>query len=340
MGMIHARALSRVRSIRLGLASNRADALATAASSLSADATYSSYEEAIADPDVAAVVIATTPPSHPALIAAAAVASKRAIFSEKPLGYSVAEIAPVITELRNNGATRFMSGFMRRWDEGYLRGRSAVDSGEVGVAVALKCTSGDPRYPEKYRRPGAGAQNAMLKDLAVHDIDLARWLLQSEVKRVYATCAAMSYPELANFGDSDIVMAVLEMESGARVSLHLSRALDYGYNVTSELVCTKGSVQMGELKQTSAVVLRDGGAATDIAPAFPERFAHAFERQMEAFAKLVLIDSDDDARKLLMSNSSYASVEDGMRVTEVAEALITSSKTGVSVKVVRGDWNS
>lgn len=334
MGLIHARGLSRVRAVRLALASGRSDVLDKVAQELCADAKYSTYADAIADPDVSGVVIATSPPSHPSLIVDAANAGKF-IFSEKPLGYSTKDIVPALRALRENHIQRFMTGFMRRWDTGYRRGLDAVNSGEIGKPAALKCTSGDASYPEKYRRPGAGAEHSMLKDLAVHDLDLARWLLQSEIKRAYASTTVMSYPELASFGDCDLVMAVLEMENGARACLHLSRSLDYGYNVTSEVVGTRGTVQMGETKFVSAVLLKSGQACTGIAPSFPERFADAFEAQMEAFARIVVAESDDAALKIMKENPSYASAEDGLRVTEVAEALMESERSGKAVDVRR-----
>jgi predicted dehydrogenase len=157
------------------------------------------------------------------------------------------------------------------------------------------------------------------------------------VKRVYASAAAMSYPRLAAFGDSDMVMAVLEMESGARAMLHLSRALSYGYNVTTELVCDGGSVAMGELKETAALVMCRGTASSDIAPAFPQRFNRAFEAQMDAFVRLVLAEDDAVAQKLIRADPSYAGVVDGLRVTEVAEALVRSLETGTAVDVERQD---
>jgi predicted dehydrogenase len=335
MGTIHARALARARGVRLGLASGRSGPLADAAAMLHADRTWPGYAEALADPDVSAVVIATPPPSHAGLIVDAVQAGKEAIFSEKPLGYSVREIRGAVGAVVDGGVARFMCGFQRRWDAGYRRGRDVVDRGECGKPIGIKCTSGDASYPEKYLRPGAGAEHSMLKDLAVHDVDLARWLLKSEVKRVYVSAVAMSYPQLAEFGDADMVMAVLEMESGARSALHLSRALAYGYNVTTELVCDGGTVQMGDLKATAAVVLKDGTAATDIAPAFPDRFVQAFESQMDAFVRLVLAESDEEARKIFAGNPSYAGAVDGLRVTEVAEALVKSVETNSVVDVVR-----
>lgn len=338
MGQIHARALSRTRGVRLGLASARGDVLSAAAAKLHAERTWPSYADAFADPEVVGVVIASSVETHPALIVDAVAAGKRAVFSEKPLGYSVAEVRPAVRAVADAGDVQFMTGFQRRWDGGYRRGRELVDGGEWGAAIGLKCTSGDASYPEKYlREEGGGRRDAMFLDLAVHDVDLARWLLGSEVARVYATAAALSYPQLAAFGDSDMAMAVLEMESGARAALHLSRALSYGYNVTSELVCVGGSVRMGALGDGSATLLHGGAAAADIAPAFPQRFAPAFDAQMAAFAALAAAPSPAAAAALAAADPAYAGAADGLRATEVAEALARSAREGAPVDVVRED---
>lgn len=328
MGLVHARNLARSRAIRLALASTREAVAARAAASLHADASYTSYEDALADPDVSGVVIATAPGTHPALMEAAAHAGKH-IFCEKPLGFSVEDVLAASRAVEHSGV-RFMTGFMRRWDRGYVRAKQLVDSGDIGLPVVLKCTSGDPEYPEKYQREAA--PNSMLKDLAVHDIDLARWLLKSEVKRVYVIGDALSYPILKEMGDSDVTVGVLEMHSGAKVIFHFSRALDYGYNVTSELVAQKGTVQIGELKMTSAVTLQGQKSCTDVAWHFSERFEDAFARQMDAFAALTAA-SEVEATALLSNNPSYAGVEDGLVATVVSEALVESANTGLPVDV-------
>lgn len=335
MGLIHARALARSRGIRLGLASARPDVLAATAADLYADRVYSSHAEALADPELAGVVIATPPPAHPAGIAAAVDAGIGAILCEKPLGFGVAEVKGAVDSI----GCRFMTGFQRRWDAGYLKGKRAVESGAIGAGVVLKCTSGDASYPEKYVKGGAaaGQSHSMLRDLAVHDVDLARWLLQSEVRRVYVTGGAMTYPRLAEFGDTDVVVAVLEMESGAKAVLHLSRAFDYGYNVTTELVGVKGSIQMGVLEETAARVLEKGEAKTEIAPAFPERFKPAFEAQADAFVRLVTAKDDAEAERVFNGSSSYAGAVDGLRVTEVAEAMVKSIDSGLVVDVERNE---
>lgn len=326
MGLIHAKNLSKIRAIRLGLASSRPDVLKKHALALNADRTFSSYGEALDDLEVAGVVVSTPPPTHPDMITRAAEKGKH-IFSEKPLGYDSSEIRAALDAVSRAGV-RFMPGFQRRWDRSYIAARKAVVDGSLGDPIVVKCTSGDPEYPEKYHR-GAGAEHALLKDLSVHDVDLARWLTRSEVKRVYVVCDALTYPILKENNDGDIAIAVLEMESGAKAILHESRAFAFGYDVTTELFCKKGAMQIGELKKTAATTIMNETRSTDVIWHFSDRFPEAFAREMEAFADLVTASSSGEAQALLRTNDSYATAHDGLIATIICEALVKSSLSGL-----------
>lgn len=325
MGLIHAKNLSKERRILLGLASSRKEVLLSTAERLGADRVYSCYEDVFNDPEVEGVVIATPPPSHPAVIMKAAEAKKH-IFSEKPLGYDSESIANAIEAVEKSGV-RFMVGFNRRWDPDYIAARQAVEAGILGDPIVLKCTSGDPEYPTKYHR--GAAKFSMLKDLAVHDIDLARWLTQSEVKSAFAICDALTYPTLKEMSDADVTVAVLEMTCGAKVMIHLSRAFHFGYDVTTELFCKEGAMQIGELKKTSVSTIKNQTRGTDVVWHFADRFEAAFAREMEAFAQLVLVKNNDEARMLVGNDWSYATGHDGLAATIVAETLVKSSQSGV-----------
>lgn len=323
MGLVHARNLVAVPGVRVRVASTRGVTVP------GAEHTYRSYSDALSDREVDAVMISTPYPTHPALIADAAAAGKH-IFSEKPLGHTVKDIMPAYDAVRKS-KSRFMTGFMRRWDPAYKRAKSLVDTPHVGLPIVLKCTSGDPEYPEKYSR--ASPADAMYRDLAVHDVDLARWLLHSEVSSVYTTSEAMSYSRLRELGDVDTAVAVLNMKSGAKALLHLSRALSYGYNVTSELVGKDGTLRIGDTRLTDMQCMSAKRSTTDIAWDFTERFRDAFQYQVEAFVRLVRARTDDDVEELLASDSSYSSFEDGIAATNVAEALCRSASTGLPADV-------
>lgn len=317
-GQLHARSLL-ATGARVGVASRRGSVPAYA------DVFYEDYEAPLRDPAVQGVVIATPYATHPCLVRAAASAGKH-VLCEKPLGASLGDALTARDAARD---VRTMTGFMRRWDEGYRRARLAVDGGVLGAPLTLKCTSGDAEYPEKYRREAS--PGAMFLDLAVHDIDLARWLLCDEVESVYARAGALVHPEIGAMGDADTACAMLNMCGGSTAMLTLSRALAYGHNVTTELVGSEASVQIGELKRTELVTYKKGTVGTDVCSDFRERFKEAFDAQMAAFVRLVSADEEEAAE--LLRDPSYASYDDGIAATQVAEALVASARSACVVQV-------
>lgn len=328
-GMIHARALSKQRSVRLGLASRRDDVLSKAGKELCADALYHSYDAALKDESVTAVVVATPPESHTSLLIDAARMGKM-ILCEKPLGRdgrSIKEALAVISECK----VTLMTGFMRRWDRAYQSARLRIADGAIGDVTVIKCASGDASLPGKYRREAPA--NALWLDLGVHDIDLARWLTSSEVVRVYALSDAPVYPDLLERGDGDLGLAILEMASGAKVLLHQSFAFSYGYNVTTEVVGKQGTLRVGDLGHVDIDILSNGLSGRPIDPDYGARFEDAFEKQMEAFANLVVAPDSRSVQSIFETNDSYANGYDGLRATVVAEALIESCTTRMPVDV-------
>ena len=143
------------------------------------------------------VVIATPYATHPALLRAAAQAGKH-ICVEKPVGASLAEALTARDDARR---VHTMVGFMRRHDAAYARAKARVDGGAYGRPLVLRALSGDAEYPAKYRRPGGASPGAMWLDLAVHDIDAARWLLRDEVGAVHAHAGALVHGDLAALGE-------------------------------------------------------------------------------------------------------------------------------------------
>ena len=315
-GLIHARGLL-AAGARVGVASRRGIAPPFA------DRAYDNYEDALADEDVSGVVIATPYNTHPELVSKAANAGKH-ILVEKPLGASLEEAKAAMEDAAK---VRTTTGFMRRWDAGYAAARTA----NIGKPLVLRCLSGDAEYPAKYRRPGGASPGAMWRDLAVHDIDLARWLLRDEVEVVYARAGALVHPDIAELGDADTGVAVLGMRGGGSAVLTLSRALGYGHKVCSELVGTLGSVDVGDLKKTEATVKLEGEVKTDVRMDFRERFGLAFHRQAQGFVDLVC--ADDMRAEKMLASWQYPTYQDGLNATAVAEALCEAADTGMPVKL-------
>lgn len=79
-------------------------------------------------------------------------------------------------------------------------------------------------------------------DCGIHDIDIGRYLLNvsntdglknpaKQVTKVFATGLNTVYPELADMGDCDNALGVIEFENGSKMDIHLSRTSIHGHDV-------------------------------------------------------------------------------------------------------------
>jgi scyllo-inositol 2-dehydrogenase (NAD+) len=248
---------------------------------------YGDYQTMLARDDLDAVVIATPTNSHVAVISAAAAAGKH-IFTEKPLALTLAGCDEAIAAVAGAGVKMHV-GFMRRFDPGYLLAKQKIDEGVIGTPVMFKATGRDPgRTSLKFaRRENSGG---LIADMGVHDFDAARWLMGSEVVRVYSEGDCLVFPELREVGDIDNAVVNLKFANGAIGNVDLSRNAIYGYDIRTEVIGSKGSVMIGGLQQTPALVLTHNSVSHDTIPGFTERFGQAYAAEIGDFVAAVLED--------------------------------------------------
>ena len=161
---------------------------------------------ALRDPAISAVVIATSTDTHAALIQAAARAGK-AIFCEKPLDLDAGRATETLTVVTETGALLAL-GFNRRYDPSFRRLRDEIAAGRIGRVEVVSITSRDPAPP-----PAGyiGRSGGLFRDMMIHDLDMARWLLGGEPVRVYArgsvirnelpsapVCSSVRWPPMAS----------------------------------------------------------------------------------------------------------------------------------------------
>jgi scyllo-inositol 2-dehydrogenase (NAD+) len=272
----------------------------------------------IDDPSVDAVVIVTPTDTHRAVTRAAAAAGK-AIFCEKPLAISLADARDMKQVVESSGVF-FQLGFMRRFDRGYAVAKARLGEGTIGDAVVFKSTSRDP-YPPSVEYANPAKSGGLIIDQGIHDIDLARWFM-GEVASVQAVGACLAYPELGAVGDIDNAIISLVFESGRLGVIDLTRNGIYGYDISTELLGTAGTLRIGYLRETPLLVMTRAGVAHDAVPYFMERFRDAYTTQLEDFAQNVL-----------HGRRPPITVDDGVKALEVAVAATRARETGQPVAV-------
>ena len=280
---------------------------------------YTDYDQLFGDPDLDVVLIATGVVDHPEHIVRAA-RSGLHIFTEKPIAFNLEDADQALAAVAEAGVY-LQVGFMRRFDPGYAAAKRKIDEGAIGRPVLFKARSRDPFWPEKQDGPG---YNTTYLDLGVHDFDLARWLVGSEVSEVYALGTALVYPKLAEFGDVDNAVVSLTFESGALGVVDFSRNARYGYDIRAEVLGDEGAVFVGGLQQTPLLVLSRDGVAHDVFPWYPERFADAFLGEVAVFVDAIQ-----------SNRAPQPGGIDARRASEIGVAALESWRRGEPVKVER-----
>ncbi len=158
---------------------------------------FAHYRDVLDMPDVDAVVIALPPALH-ADAAIDALNRGRHVYIEKPLATSLADARRVVAAseeaARNADAARrpvAMMGFNYRWNPLIQQARARIAAGAIGKPVALRTvfSTATRELPHWKRRRDAGG--GVLLDLAVHHIDLARFLTGAEIATVSAELRSM-----------------------------------------------------------------------------------------------------------------------------------------------------
>lgn len=281
-------------------------------------ATVADLDAVLADPVVAGVIVASSTDTH-LDYSRRAVEAGKAVFCEKPVDQDLARARAALAELGDK-ADRVLIGFNRRFDPSFNTLRTRLAAGAVGALETLHIVSHDPAPPPvDYIKVSGG----LFKDMAIHDFDMARWLLDEPVTEVYAAGSCLVDPAIGAAGDIDSAKIVLRTASGKLCMISNSRRSGYGYDQRIEAFGAKGMLQAGNVTESTVVQWGEHGPQGDaLQNFFLDRYAAAYRREMDHFADM-------------LANASRPGVtfEDGVQALVLAEAAATSAATGEVVKL-------
>jgi len=269
-----------------------------------------------------ALVIATPARERGPLIAEAA-ARGIPIFCEKPLALTLEDARLAARAVESRGVL-FQIGFQRRFDRAYLAARRQLEEGAIGDPIAFKAVARDAwELDLEYAR--VDASGGLLVDMAIHDFDLARWLMGSEVERAAAEGTSLLFPELRSVGDLDSAVCNLTFRSGAIGNVEASRTGTYGYDIRTEVVGTRGALYVGAVEDSSVVTASAQGFRRRAVAGFAERFGEAYAAEIGAFLECVASQKEP-----------ACGIRDGVASLEIALAARASLGTGRSVTLPLG----
>lgn len=315
IGQVHARSIAQIDGATVTAV---ADAFPAPAQDLAnrTNAKVMEAMELINSKDVDAVVIGTPTDTHYDLIHAAAKAGK-AIFCEKPVDMSSDRIRECKAVVETAGVP-FLTAFNRRFDPNFADLQARLQQGQIGDTEIITIQSRDPSPPPvSYIKSSGG----IFRDMMIHDLDMARFLLGENPVRVYAVGSALVDPEIGDAGDVDTAAVTLSTASGKICQITNSRRASYGYDQRIEVHGSHGMLRAENVHETTVeVATKSGFSKAPVQHFFLERYEAAYRAEMAHFVAA-----------LEGNKSPTPSIEDGLQAQLLADAADQSLKSGAPV---------
>jgi myo-inositol 2-dehydrogenase/D-chiro-inositol 1-dehydrogenase len=284
MGSVHVRNIARLipEAALVAICDIRLEVAQAVADELGIKRVVKDYHELLTDPEIEAVLIASSTNTPCFLIRDAARAGKH-IFCEKPLGLDLQEIDEALAGIAQAGV-KLQIGFNRRFDKSFQRLRSIVASGEIGRPCILRITDRDPEVPAlEFMRVSGG----MFLDMTIHDFDMARFQV-GEIEEVYATGAVLIEPKLNEFKDVDTDVVTLKFSNGAVGAIDNSRQAVYGYDQRLEVFCSQGTAMANnEIEDTVLKGDQGGFLGAKLPHFFMQRYAPCYVEEVRQFVECI-----------------------------------------------------
>lgn len=318
IGQIHARNVAAHPKARLVAVTDVSAEAAGNLAKATGAAVKPSSDDIIADKAVDAVLICTPTDTHADLIEQAARAGK-AVFCEKPVDLSAARVRACLATVASAG-TQLMIGFNRRFDPNFDALKQRLAAGEIGAPEIVTIISKDPSPPPVSYIARSGG---LFRDMMIHDLDLARYLLGEEPVEISAMAAALVDPAIGAAGDVDSAVVSLKTASGRLCQISNSRRATFGYDQRIEVHGALGMLRAHNVPLTTVEKAGAAGFTTEPAlPFFLERYAAAYRAEIDAFIEGVL------SGAMLQPTGI-----DGLKALELADAATESAKSGKTVRL-------
>jgi len=232
---------------------------------------YAEGEDLILAREVEAVIVSSWGPTHAKYVLASIKAGKP-VLCEKPLATTEADCSAILDAEAAFGRRLVQVGFMRRFDPQYVAMKETIASGAIGTPLIFQSGHRNASVPAHY------TGEMSLTDTAVHDIDIARFLLEDEPEAITVRAPRRN----SRAGDvADPLMTLIDMRSGALVAIETSVHIAYGYDIRGEVIGESGAVSLPD--RSEVVVKTNGAFMGRIPPDWRERFAPAFDIEFRAF---------------------------------------------------------
>ena len=295
------------------------------------------YHALVADPRVEAVVIAT-PQAHHREIAEAALALRKPVFCEKPMGASLEDARAMVSAAAAAGTVN-MVGYNYIRTPASQFARRLIADGVIGDITWFRGEHtedfyADPQASATWRTTGMA--NGTMGDLAPHMINAALALL-GPIDRLVAEIETVHTTRPGGVVTNDDQAQIMcRFASGAMGHMHFSRIatgrkMGYAYEVTG----TRGAIRFDQEDQNALWLYRaEGPEATRgftkilTGPAHPDYAAFCLgPGHGTGYQDQIIIEARDFLHAIETGTAVWPTFRDGLAVLEVIEAAIAASQS-------------
>lgn len=273
---------------------------------------HSTGEALIAAPEVQAVVVTSSGPTHEAY-ALAAVKAGKPVFCEKPLATTAEACSRIIDAEIASGRHLVQVGFQRRYDKGYRALKKAIDDGAIGAPLMVHCAHRNPTVPEAY------VSDMAIVDTFIHEIDALRWLINDDYASAQVLVPRNTKHTHAKLDDPIIVL--LETKNGVRIDGEVFVNCRYGYDIQCQVVGEEGVAGLPEPE--SVVLRRDAKLSTTIMQDWKLRFIDSYDAELQDWI---------DASQVGKVNGPSA--WDGYFAAVTADACLQAKRSGAITPII------
>jgi len=224
------------------------------------------------------------------------------VLVEKPMATNVKQAEKLLETAEEEGL-HLSVGFLMRFIPGIQHMKNAIEDKTIGnlVCATAKRVS---EWPERIGDVG------VVKDTAIHDIDIIRYFFGEEPIAVYAKTGSMKYKKF-----EDYAQIMLTFEGGKSAFIESNWLTPYK---TRTLVVTGSKAIMKLDYITQELTIED--AKETIQPRYP--WQEPLKLELQHFANCIL-----KKEKPLITGT------DGLKALQIAEAALKSSAIGRAVKL-------
>jgi len=294
-----------------------ADELEWVRENLGLESVFDNLEDMLQKAPLDAVFLVTPTTLHPQQIITALQAGLH-VFCEKPLALTMEDCERVMAVREQYPQQVATIGFVRRYDPEYAYAKRKIEQGAIGRPILFRAQTADMDNTAAFQVQFSKTSGGVFLDASIHDMDLARWLLDGEVQEVYCVGDCYVHEGFREYQDADNATALYRFDNGTAASITVSRTTMHGHDTFAEITGTRGSLIIGRPNRVANVDICDEhGVRIECVPTFYERFEKAF-----------LLEAEDFINCALQGSRPRCELHDAVQATRVAIATTQAYRSG------------